>query len=156
MTPERTTEATADKTDSPLWSSHSNGTGDSTPLGLQDLVRTINFDQPEPLDSRYAEEDVASFSRSAASKTLLQERQSLPNLPNQRAYWESFFVVLPVFCGYAALFGLQHEIKVKLGIADTSSPLSHAFGFATSFLYIGNLVMRFAHNIVFGCVSPRE
>lgn len=29
-----------------------------------------------------------------------------------QVYWESIFVVLPCFSGYAALFGLQHEVKV--------------------------------------------
>jgi len=75
--------------------------------------------------------------------------------PAGRVYWETFFVVFPVFCGYAALFGLQHEVKAKLGIQDNSSAASHSFGTATSFLYIFNLIMRFAHNVVFGCVGPR-
>jgi len=86
----------------------------------------------------------------AANEVLLQQLSE-----PERRYWEAFFVVLPVFCGYASLFGLQHEIKSKFGIKDNSSSASHDFGFAVSFLYIFNLIFRFAHNIVFGCMSPR-
>ena len=72
-----------------------------------------------------------------------------------RVYWEAFFVVVPIFSGYAALFGLQHEIKVRFGIHDNSSSASHDFSFACSFLYIFNFIFRFAHNIVFGCMGAR-
>jgi len=73
-----------------------------------------------------------------------------------RAYWEAFFVVAPLFCGYAALFGLQHNVKAAFKIKDDSSSLSHDFGVAVSALYISNLIFRFAHNIFFGCVTPRK
>jgi len=71
-------------------------------------------------------------------------------------YWESFFVILPIFCGYATLFGLQHEIKARFRIADDGSLDSHNFGFATSSLYFFNLIFRFGHGIVFGWLSPRH
>ena len=29
----------------------------------------------------------------------------------QSVHWEAILVVLPCFSGYAALFGLQHEVK---------------------------------------------
>mmetsp|Transcript_61957 Transcript_61957/g.175982 ORF Transcript_61957/g.175982 Transcript_61957/m.175982 type:complete len:542 (-) Transcript_61957:207-1832(-) len=73
-----------------------------------------------------------------------------------RVYWESFFVILPIFCGYATLFGLQHEIKARLRIADDSSEDSHSFGFATSLLYVFNLIFRFGHGVFFGCFTPRQ
>jgi hypothetical protein len=72
-----------------------------------------------------------------------------------RVYWEAFLVVVPVFSGYAALFGLQHHIKSRFGIKDNSSSASHDFGFAVSFLYIFNLIFRFAHNILFAPLTPR-
>lgn len=74
---------------------------------------------------------------------------------DRRVYWEAFFVNMPMFCGYAALFGLQHEIKSKLAISDDDIDASRAFGVACSFLYIFNLIFRFSHNIVFGCMGPR-
>ena len=64
-------------------------------------------------------------------------------------------VVIPVFMGYASLFSLQHKVKAKYGIADDGSAASRAFGAAVSFLYLGNLIFRFAHNFVFFCVTPR-
>lgn len=71
-----------------------------------------------------------------------------------RVYWEGFFINMPVFCGYAALFGLQHEIKAKYGIGDSLTPASKEFGFAVSFLYIFNLVFRLLHNVIFGFMGP--
>ncbi len=64
-------------------------------------------------------------------------------------------VVIPVFMGYACLFSLQHKVKAKYGIADDGSLESRAFGAAVSFLYLGNLIFRFAHNFLFFCVTPR-
>ena len=64
-------------------------------------------------------------------------------------------VVIPVFMGYACLFSLQHKVKAQYGIADDGSEASRAFGAAVSFLYLGNLIFRFAHNFVFFCVTPR-
>ena len=58
-------------------------------------------------------------------------------------------VVIPVFMGYASLFSLQHKVKAEYGIADDGSTASRAFGAAVSFLYLGNLIFRFAHNFVF-------
>lgn len=86
----------------------------------------------------------------AAAREIHLERSA-----DERICWEALFVVLPVFSGYAALFGLQHEIKSRLGIMDRASSASHEFGFACSFLYIFNLIFRFAHNVLFGWLSPR-
>jgi hypothetical protein len=74
---------------------------------------------------------------------------------SQHLYWEAFFVNMPMFCGYAALFGLQHEIKTKFGISDDNISASRQFGVACSFLFIFNLIFRFSHNIVFGWMGPR-
>lgn len=70
-------------------------------------------------------------------------------------YWESFFVNMLMFCGYAALFVLQHEIKSKFGISDSDIIRSRQFGVAVSFLDIFNLIFRFWHNLIFGFVGPR-
>uniref|UniRef100_A0A7S1WU72 Major facilitator superfamily (MFS) profile domain-containing protein n=1 Tax=Alexandrium catenella TaxID=2925 RepID=A0A7S1WU72_ALECA len=72
-----------------------------------------------------------------------------------RFYWEGFFVVLPLYFGYASLFGLQHDVKARMGIMDDNSENSQMFGFAISFLYIFNLLFRFLHGIVFARLSSR-
>jgi hypothetical protein len=71
-------------------------------------------------------------------------------------YWEGFFVNMSMFCGYATLFGLQHEVKDRCGISDGDVDASRAFGFAVSFLYIFNLIFRVSHNIVLSCMGPRN
>lgn len=71
------------------------------------------------------------------------------NALQAKVHWEALLVVLPCFSGYAALFGLQHEVKVaaepcgkcrschvvsasqaRFRIADDSSDASHSFGAA--------------------------
>lgn len=94
----------------------------------------------------------ASPCSSLQERSLEREVES----ENERlVYWESIFVVLPCFSGYAALFGLQHEVKVRLRIADDSSQASHHFGAAVSCLYLFCLIFRIAHKVVFSSLNPR-
>ncbi len=65
-------------------------------------------------------------------------------------------VTLSIFMGYATLVLFQHQLKQALDIADDTSDLSYQFSFATSFLYIGNLLFRLLHNAVFVCFTPRQ
>eukprot|EP01114_Cavostelium_apophysatum_P015576 TRINITY_DN426_c0_g1_i1.p1 TRINITY_DN426_c0_g1~~TRINITY_DN426_c0_g1_i1.p1 ORF type:complete len:430 (-),score=85.90 TRINITY_DN426_c0_g1_i1:322-1611(-) len=72
------------------------------------------------------------------------------------AHWSIFFVVLPVFCGYACLFALQGFLKDQYHIkSDVPSRNSHLYGTAASFVYIGNLVFRLGHNFIFFWAQPR-
>jgi len=64
-------------------------------------------------------------------------------------------VVMPMYFGYAALFGLQHDVKVRVGIKDDDSDASDEFGFAISCLFIFNLYFRLLHGIVFARLSCR-
>lgn len=117
------------------------------------LSRNLVFD-----DACLEEGTQARRSQDALATVLLDmaEEAEEVSIPSEgRVYWEGFFVVLPLFCGYAALFGLQHSIKTAFGLKDDNSSASHDFGVAVSVLYMFNLVFRFAHNIFFGCISPR-
>jgi len=67
----------------------------------------------------------------------------------QRPVYQVFFLVIPMYAGYAALFGLQHQLKHRIGIADDTGVASHFFGFATSTLFIFNLFIRICHWYVF-------
>jgi len=69
--------------------------------------------------------------------------------------WQGFFVILPMFCAYASLFGLQHEVKRRLGLQDDNSAASDDFQHAVSSLFLCNLIARLGHPILFGCLSPR-
>ncbi|CAL1150526.1 unnamed protein product [Cladocopium goreaui] len=94
----------------------------------------------------------------ASPCSSLQERlleREVESENERLVYWESIFVVLPCFSGYAALFGLQHEVKVRLRIADDSSQASHHFGAAVSCLYLFCLIFRIAHKVVFSSLNPR-
>jgi len=70
-------------------------------------------------------------------------------------HWEALLVVLPCFSGYAALFGLQHEVKARFRIADDSSDASHSFSAAVSCLYLFGLIFRIGHKVVFSNLHPR-
>lgn len=74
----------------------------------------------------------------------------------ERVHWEVIFVTLSVFMGYAILVSFQHDLKHKLAITDGDEHRSNQFSFGVSFLYIGNLVFRMAHNFLFGCMVPRH
>lgn len=78
-----------------------------------------------------------------------------PGGTRDRIYWESFFIVLPVFCGYATLFGLQHEVLLKLRGSGDTSRISYDFSSAVSCLYVWNFICRVGHNVFFACLSPR-
>lgn len=75
--------------------------------------------------------------------------------PEKVPTWEAFGMVFGVFAGYACLFTLQHEIKAHYGIADDASAESRNFSAYVSCLYLGNLIFRFAHNLVSAWISPR-
>jgi len=125
----------------------------SSTFEAEGVRRNLVFDN-ESLE----EGTLASSSQGALAAVLLDtsEEASEVSTPSEgRVYWEAFFVVLPLFSGYAALFGLQHSIKTAFGLKDDKSSASHDFGVAVSVLYMFNLVFRFAHNIFFGCISPR-
>lgn len=55
------------------------------------------------------DEEASECSAHELHERLLKEPQV-----ERSTYWESIFVVLPCFSGYAALFGLQHEVKAAL------------------------------------------
>eukprot|EP00946_MAST-07B_sp_MAST-7B-sp1_P003127 g3127.t1 len=74
--------------------------------------------------------------------------------PDAPATKSVILCVVPLFMGYACLFSLQHKITGVYGIQDSGERFDQ-FGNAVSFLYIGNLVFRFAHNVMFACITPR-
>jgi hypothetical protein len=68
----------------------------------------------------------------------------------------AIFTMLPAFMSYAALVTLQDNIKQRLGIEQADSPGSYEFSFAVSWLYLGNLIFRVMHNIIFSKFTPRH
>jgi len=86
---------------------------------------------------------------------LINEETVKEKEENLKVYYEVSLVVLPLFCGYACLFALQREVKKIYNIKDDNSQLSHLYGVAASLVYIGNLVFRLGHNILFSFFYPR-
>ena len=70
-------------------------------------------------------------------------------------YW-GLAVTTPVFMGYAACVILQHQLKETMGVDDKNSHDYKIFTHAVSFNYIGNLIFRLAHNVVFARFKPRQ
>ena len=74
----------------------------------------------------------------------------------QRPSRSVIFVTTSVFMGYAALVVLQHRLKKVHddacgpgGCGDDAE-----FKHDSTLNYVGNLILRLAHNFVFACVSP--
>lgn len=68
----------------------------------------------------------------------------------------AFFTMFPVFMAYAALVTLQGDLKSQIGIPNGDSALSSQYSFAVSLCYLGNLIFRLLHNILFCMFTPRQ
>ena len=69
-------------------------------------------------------------------------------------YW-GLAVTTPVFMGYAACVILQHQLKDVMDVKKGTDAYT-IFTHAVSFNYIGNLIFRLAHNVVFSRFKPRQ
>ena len=82
------------------------------------------------------------------TETTAEEEEVAKNLFGEmEPYRRVIFVVIPVFMAYACLFALQGKLKTELNVECGASE-DEAFGRAVSALYMGNLVFRFAHNLI--------
>ena len=89
------------------------------------------------------------------TETTAEEEEVAKNLFGEmEPYRRVIFVVIPVFMAYACLFALQGKLKTELNVECGASE-DEAFGRAVSALYMGNLVFRFAHNLILFPLSPR-
>jgi len=80
-----------------------------------------------------------------------------PDSVEEFVYRRIIIVTLSMFMGYAILVSFQRHIKEAMNIPEEQDdPRNIEFTFAVSFLYIGNLVFRLAHNFVFFCLKPRQ
>jgi hypothetical protein len=105
------------------------------------LLSGLDIEEKRPL----VEEDHGEL-----DEATLHQREEAKSL------WVVMFVSMPIFMGYAALNALQRKIKLVLDISDDDHSASLEFGNAVSFLYIGNLIFRLMHNIIFSPFQPRQ
>jgi hypothetical protein len=95
-------------------------------------------------EGQFSSEDLTASSLLAASKSMRPHRRVIA-------------VTIPVFSGYAALVTLQAKLRARVGIPDDpAAPGSEFFTAAVSCQYIGNLIFRMAHNVLFGWLRPRS
>ena len=116
----------------------------SHPLRPQDILYPTNI---MVKSSEASTADTLGVSREARMELLLE------TLPAQKL---AGIVTIAVFAGYAALFSLQHVIKVTFKIPDDDSLASHNFSFAITSMYIWNLVFRVGHNFILYRLPPRR
>lgn len=79
--------------------------------------------------------------------------------PQNKTYKIGFLITLPVFMGYACCFSLQEKLSHVFGLTEgvSGTRLSYIYGIGTSFVYFFNLIFRvLGHNILFGCLHPRN
>ena len=88
-----------------------------------------------------------------SEEPLLEDEPSSPSTPSTMRH--AFFTMFPLFMGYAALVTLQDNIKKRLDIGNNGSGDSYEFSFAVSLLYLGNLIFRLMHNVLFSFLRPR-
>lgn len=70
-------------------------------------------------------------------------------------FYRAVFTTMPVFMGYSGMIVLQDKLKNRLGI-ETGTNDAYIFGVAVSFLYLGNLIFRLMHNVLFSWLKPRQ
>ncbi len=68
----------------------------------------------------------------------------------------AILTTLPLFMGYSGMIVLQGYIKARLHIPNGANEQSYVFGVGVSFLYLGNLIFRLMHNVLFTCMKPRQ
>ncbi|OHT05294.1 major facilitator superfamily transporter [Tritrichomonas foetus] len=84
---------------------------------------------------------------------------SSTDTPKSKTFYIAFFITLPVFMGYACCFALQRNLSLVFGLTEgvSGTTLSKVYGYGVSFVYFFNLIFRvFGHNLVFGCLTPRN
>ena len=70
-------------------------------------------------------------------------------------YVTMLIVTIPIFMGYACLNVGQKNLRDRLGIVDDSHQ-AKVFNIGISFLYLGNMLFRLLHNLVFSFLRPRS
>jgi hypothetical protein len=112
------------------------------PLKAEDIVYPTNMVVQTPSTT-------PPYKRSYNEKL----EELLEALPCQRL---AGLVTISVFAGYAALFSMQHVLKVLFGIPDDDSAQSHQFSYAITAMYISNLIFRLGQNVILRPLTPRE
>ena len=94
----------------------------------------------------------------AENAELTDDQKDLSNAKNsaQKAWRPAILTTMPVFMGYAGMIVLQAHIKDRLDIKNGANDASYVFGVGVSFLYLGNLIFRLMHNVLFTCLRPRQ
>lgn len=83
------------------------------------------------------------------------EDKSIAEDGQKPVFYRAVFTTMPVFMGYSGMIVLQDKLKERLGIV-TGTNEAYLFGTAVSFLYLGNLIFRLMHNILFSFLKPRQ
>jgi len=104
------------------------------------VVSVASPQQGEPTPEPAVATITSTTDEDSMVKNLLGDFESEP-------YRRVIFVVIPVFMAYACLFALQGKLKTEMNV-ECGASSEEAFGRAVSALYIGNLIFRFAHNLV--------
>ena len=74
-------------------------------------------------------------------------------------YRSTFFITISVFMGYASLVVVQHKLYDQYKLNHNgylSNEEKSLFEHGTSLIYVGNLLFRLLHNLVFGMFTPRN
>jgi MFS family permease len=88
--------------------------------------------------------------------------QDLPDSPlthlrvDLGVWRSSLFATFPVFANYASMIAMQRGLRNKIGITNHDKERSDIFGTAVGTIYLGNLLFRLLHNIIFSWLVPRQ
>jgi MFS family permease len=126
------------------------------PIKAQDLIYPTNIMVVEDMTAATLTAVTPELGIQVLGKEMdekLRIQLLLETLPSQRI---AMLVTIAVFSGYAALFSLQHVVKVFFGIPDDNSLESHQYSYAITVQYISNLIFRLGQNWILSPFSPRQ
>eukprot|EP00906_Rhabdomonas_costata_P013604 RCo019518 len=84
----------------------------------------------------------------------LSRTESRMYIPGEPPRQEVVWVTAALFMGYAVLVSFQHKVKEALHIDDRNAWATGVFTAGVSCLYLGNLIFRLAHTVIFAWVTP--
>jgi hypothetical protein len=115
----------------------------------------ILLEEENPLHLKLIEEAEAEVAVEFRNQgTFHSNYMDHPEELQKPTYHAAILVVIPIFMGYAGLFSLQSKLRKRF-VNSENDTFQQIFQAATSFLFVGNFLLRLGHNIVFAWMNAR-
>ena len=124
-------------------------------------LATLDTERRESIQGDAGKETAPLLHQSAAQVAPPADEQEelvdgkVDKLAGMPTFYRAVFTTISIFMGYSGMIVLQEKLKTRLEIKSGSDD-AYVFGIGVSFLYLGNLIFRLMHNVLFSCMRPRQ